>query len=60
MIQISHGDDLNLDPPISSHAEKIVKETFNFKNILNYDIHLIQRLMKYRSEEHTSELQSQD
>ena len=40
MIQISHGDDLNLDPPISSHAEKIVKETFNFKNILNYDISL--------------------
>ena len=41
MIQISHGDDLNSDPPISSHAEKIVKETFNFKNILNYDISLV-------------------
>lgn len=41
MIQISHGDDLNLDPPISSHAEKIVKETFNFKNILDYDISLV-------------------
>ena len=41
MIQVSHGDDLNLYPPISSHAEKIVKETFNFKNILNYDISLV-------------------
>ena len=41
MIQVSHGDDLNLDPPISSHAEKIVKETFNFKNILDYDISLV-------------------
>ena len=41
MIQILHGDDLNLDPPISLHAEKIVKETFNFKNILNYDISLV-------------------
>ena len=41
MIQISHGEDLNLDPPISSHAEKIVKETFKFKSILNYDISLV-------------------
>ena len=41
MIQVSHGDDLNLDPPISSQAEKIVKETFNFKNILDYDISLV-------------------
>ncbi|MEL1233483.1 MAG: rRNA maturation RNase YbeY [Candidatus Neomarinimicrobiota bacterium] len=41
MIQVSHGDDLNLDPPISSKAEKIVKETFNFKNILDYDISLV-------------------
>ena len=41
MIQISHGDDLNLDPPVSSHAEKIVKETFNLKNILDYDISLV-------------------
>ena len=30
MIQVSHGDDLNLDPPISSHAEKIV-ETLTLK-----------------------------
>ena len=51
MIQISHGDDLNLDPPISSHAEKIVKETFNFKNILNYDISLV-----FVSDEYLSEL----
>ena len=51
MIQISHGDDLNLDPPISSHAEKIVKETFNFKNILNYDISLV-----FASDEYLSEL----
>ena len=41
MIQVSHGDDLNLDPPISSQAEKIVKETFKFKNILDYDISLV-------------------
>ena len=41
MIQVSHGDDLNLDPPISSQAEKIVKEIFNFKNILDYDISLV-------------------
>jgi probable rRNA maturation factor len=41
MIQVSHGDDLNLDPPISSQAEKIVKETFNLKNILDYDISLV-------------------
>ena len=41
MIQVSHGDDLNLYPPISSQAEKIVKETFNFKNILDYDISLV-------------------
>ena len=41
MIQVSHGDDLNLDPPSSSQAEKIVKETFNFKKILDYDISLV-------------------
>ena len=41
MIQVSHGDDLNLDPPISSNAERIVKATFNFKNILHYDISLV-------------------
>ena len=51
MIQISHGDDLNLDPPISSHAEKIVKETFNFKNILDYDISLV-----FVSDEYLSDL----
>ena len=51
MIKISHGDDLNLDPPISSHAEKIVKKTFNFKNILNYDISLV-----FASDEYLSEL----
>jgi len=51
MIQISHGDDLNLDPPISSHAEKIVKETFNLKNILNYDISLV-----FVSDEYLSDL----
>ena len=51
MIQISHGDDLNLDPPISSQAEKIVKETFNFKNILNYDISLV-----FVSDEYLSDL----
>jgi len=51
MIQISHGDDLNLDPPISSHAEKIVKKTFNFKNILNYDISLV-----FASDEYLLEL----
>ena len=51
MIQISHGDDLNLDPPISSHAEKIVKKTFNFKNILNYDISLV-----FVSDEYLSDL----
>mgnify|MGYP001337095757 FL=1 len=50
MIQISHGDDLNLDPPISSHAEKIVKETFNYKNILNYDISLVFVSDKYLSD----------
>ena len=41
MIQVSHGDNLNLDPPISSNAERIVKATFNFKNILDYDISLV-------------------
>ena len=51
MIQISHGDDLNLDPPISSHAEKIVKETFNFKNISDYDISLV-----FVSDEYLSDL----
>ena len=51
MIQISHGEDLKLDPPISSHAEKIVKETFNFKNILNYDISLV-----FVSDEYLSDL----
>ena len=51
MIQISHGDDLNLDPPISSHAEKIVKETFKFKRILNYDISLV-----FVSDEYLSDL----
>ena len=51
MIQISHGDDLNLDPPISSHAEKIVKETFNFKNISGYDISLV-----FVSDEYLSDL----
>ena len=51
MIQILHGDDLNLDPPISLHAEKIVKETFNFKNILNYDISLV-----FVSDEYLSDL----
>ena len=51
MIQISYGDDLNLDPPISSHAEKIVKETFNFKNILDYDISLV-----FVSDEYLSDL----
>ena len=40
MIQISHGDDLTLDPPVSSCAEKIVVETFNFKNILTYEVSL--------------------
>ena len=51
MIQISHGDDLNLDRPISSHVEKIVKETFNLKNILNYDISLV-----FVSDEYLSDL----
>ena len=51
MIQISHGDDLNLDPPISLYVEKIVKETFNFKNILNYDISLV-----FVSDEYLSDL----
>ena len=51
MIQILHGDDLNLDPPISLHAEKIVKETFHFKNILNYDISLV-----FVSDEYLSDL----
>ena len=41
MIQILHGDDLNLDPPVFSCAEKIVVETFNFKKILNYEISLV-------------------
>ena len=41
MIQVFHGNDLNLDPPISLHAEKIVKETFNYKNISDYDISLV-------------------
>lgn len=41
MIQISHGDDLTLDPPVSSCAEKIVVETFNFKNILTYEVSLV-------------------
>ena len=41
MIQILYGDDLNLDQPISSCAEKIVAETLNFKNILNYEISLV-------------------
>ena len=41
MIQVSHGDNLDLDPPISSNAERIVKATFNFKNILDYDISLV-------------------
>ena len=41
MIQISHGDDLTLDPPVSSCAEKIVVETFNFKNILSYEVSLV-------------------
>ena len=51
MIQISHGDDLNLDPPIYLRVEKIVKETFNFKNILNYDISLV-----FVSDEYLSDL----
>ena len=51
MIQISHGDDLNLDPPISLYVKKIVKETFNFKNILNYDISLV-----FVSDEYLSDL----
>ena len=51
MIQISHGDDLNLDQPISSHVEKILKETFNLKNILNYDISLV-----FVSDEYLSDL----
>ena len=51
MIQISHGDDLNLDPPISLHAEKIVKETFNYKNISDYDISLV-----FVSDEYLSDL----
>ena len=51
MIQILHGDDLNLDPPISLHAEKIVKETFNYKNISDYDISLV-----FVSDEYLSDL----
>ena len=51
MIQILYGDDLNLDPPISLHAEKIVKETFNFKNILKYEISLV-----FVSDEYLSDL----
>jgi probable rRNA maturation factor len=41
MIQISHGEDLTLDPPVSSSVEKIVVETFNFKNILTYEVSLV-------------------
>ena len=41
MIQVSHGDDLTLDPPVSSSVEKIVVETFNFKNILTYEVSLV-------------------
>ena len=51
MIQISHGDDLNSDPPSSPYVEKIVKETFNFKSILNYDISLV-----FVSDEYLSDL----
>ena len=51
MIQILHEEDLNLDPPISLHVEKIVKETFNFKKILNYDISLV-----FVSDEYLSDL----
>ena len=51
MIQTSYEDDLNLDPPISSSVEKIVVETFNFKNILNYDISLV-----FVSDEYLSDL----
>ena len=51
MIKISHGEDLKLDPPISSHAKKIVKETFNLKNILDYDISLV-----FVSDEYLSDL----
>ena len=51
MIQILYGDDLNLDPPISSCAEKIVVETFNFENTLNYDISLV-----FVSDEYLSDL----
>tara|TARA_B100000519_G_C14028339_1_gene336789 strand:+ start:72 stop:518 length:447 start_codon:yes stop_codon:yes gene_type:complete len=54
MIHISHGDDLTLDPPISSRAEKIVEATFNFKNILDYDISLI-----FVSDEYLSGLKKQ-
>ena len=51
MIKISHGEDLKLDPPISSNAEKIVKETFNYKNISDYDISLV-----FVSDEYLSDL----
>ena len=51
MIQISHEDDLNSDPPSSPYVEKIVKETFNFKSILNYDISLV-----FVSDEYLSDL----
>ena len=51
MIQILYGDDLNLDPPISLHAEKIVKETFNYKNISDYDLSLV-----FVSDEYLSDL----
>ena len=51
MIQISQEDDLNLDPPSSSHAEKIVKETFHFKSILDYEISLV-----FVSDEYLSDL----
>ena len=54
MIQVSHGDDLNLDPPISSHAEKIVKETLNFKSILDFDISLV-----FVSDEYLSDLKKE-
>ena len=54
MIQIFHGEDLNLDPPISSHAEKIVKETLNFKSILDFDISLV-----FVSDEYLSDLKKE-
>ena len=51
MIKILYGDDINSDPPISSCAEKIVVETFNFENTLNYDISLV-----FVSDEYLSDL----